>query len=236
MNIYSILSICSIFLSQHLYAMHEHKHNGRHAHGHHGHRHRHPRHGHEGKEPRYHYRSLGTSESLAATPHAGQAALIQYQHPHRTHGIKGPRRHHRRHSSWKAAGKTGPEVYEISKQQFIKLQQPLGILTPVQDMQPLTVRGQQPGGQWHFNKLRLVLNEALSQPFLTAKDIEFIESKITRLTQLKPGRWPRAEQYKALLEAKIQAQAQLPPQEQELLTHLSALADILDDLDQQLRS
>ncbi len=65
-------------------------------------------------------------------------------------------------------------------------------------------RGHHKGGdnREQINNARDELNTLLSESVLTAGDIVTIEQKINALEALNPRRWPRAADYKAVLERK----------------------------------
>lgn len=90
--------------------------------------------------------------------------------------------------------------YKI-QQDFLRLQQNAGITTS--DTIVKTVRRFKRSGkplrQEQFNILRNDLNQLLSQ---TTLNITQIQQKIAQLHALRPGRWPFAQDYQALLTAR----------------------------------
>jgi DNA repair exonuclease SbcCD ATPase subunit len=85
--------------------------------------------------------------------------------------------------------------------QFLALEKKYDIETTQSEREAThRVRGPQ-GNQVQFNAVRAQLNTALSKPTVSDDEIEQIEQNIAKLKKLNPARWPRAEDYEAVLKA-----------------------------------
>lgn len=118
------------------------------------------------------------------------------------------------------------QIQGVIFKQFLHLQKQAGISLHVATMKPRVVVGQT-ATQIDFNKVRSELNNLLKEEALSDDDIKKIEEKINHLDALKPARWPRAEDYRALLKAKIAQQEPLLSNLRELLRSLNTLAQLL---------
>lgn len=92
------------------------------------------------------------------------------------------------------------EQHGIIQRDFQRLQQQLGIVTPVTKIQAIRkLRPGPQGTQEQLNAVRAALNQLLSKERLTDRDIAEINQKINELDRLNPARWPKPEDYRAIL-------------------------------------
>lgn len=90
----------------------------------------------------------------------------------------------------------------LIRSKFAQIQNSVGLSSSPAEMKPRQVTGMQ-GTQGEFNYVRVGLNGLLDKPTLSGTDIQTINAKINELKGLNPGRWPRPDDYIAVLNAKL---------------------------------
>ncbi len=94
--------------------------------------------------------------------------------------------------------------HQDAQNHFIALERSVGIKTPKSKIDEIRRSGKGPRGtQMQMDAVRDELNELVGAEPL---DVKTIHQKIEQFEAMNPGRWPRAEDYRRLLIAKLAAE------------------------------
>lgn len=102
-----------------------------------------------------------------------------------------------------SAQKEHAKELDAIQQQFLKIENHLGLSTPVSKMREVRNVKKKQGTPAQMDTVRIELNTLLSNNVLSDPDIKNINQNIALLQSYNPAYWPRATDYKALLKAKL---------------------------------